>query len=101
MVAIYKNGNQVLSYKDKMISDNKIERLIGSNHYIYIKETNTYKLDLFKVCKLSKRVESKLDMKMIIIDIKTFNNNGKSISYLISWYNEQYEAKSYFLSDYN
>jgi len=27
MVVIYKNGNQVLSYKDKIISDNKIERI--------------------------------------------------------------------------
>jgi len=89
-----------------MISDNKIERLIGSNHYIYIKEADTYKLDLFKVCKPSRRIESKkedkkLDMKMITMDIETFNNNGKLIPYLISWYNEQHGAKSYFLSDYD
>jgi len=105
-VDIYKNAHKVLSYKDKMISENKIERLIGSNHYIYIKEADTYKLDLFTVCKPSRRIDfkkedTKLDMKIITMDIETFNNNGKLIPYLISWYNEQHGAKSYFLSDFN
>lgn len=105
-VDIYKKGNPVLSYKDKMISDNKIDRLIGSNHYIYVKEGDTYKLDLFTVCKPSRRIDfkkedKKLDMKIITMDIETFNNNGKLIPYLISWYNEQHGAKSYFLSDFD
>lgn len=104
-VAIFKNGNQVLSYKDKMISENKIERLIGSNQYIYTKEANTYTLDLFTVCKPTRKIEfkkedKKLDSKIITMDIETFNNNGKLIPYLISWYNEDHGAKSYFLTDF-
>jgi len=47
-----------------MISDNKIERL------------------------KSKKEDKKLDMKIITMYIKTFDNNGKLILYLISWYNE-------------
>ncbi len=39
-------------------------------------------------------------MKIITIDIKTFDNNEKLIFYLISWYNEQHRAKLYFLSNY-
>jgi len=104
-VEIYKKGHKVLSYKDKLISDNQIERLIGSNHYFYIKDGDTYRIDLFSVVKPARRIESKkedskVDKKIITMDIETFNNNGKLIPYLICWYNEHHGANSYFLSDF-
>jgi hypothetical protein len=104
-VDIIKSGNVLLSYKDKMIDENKFERFIGDNHYIYSLVDGNYKLDLFNVKKPTRRIKSlteekNLNDKIITMDIETFNHNGKMIPYLISWFSNK-GSNSYYLTDFN
>jgi len=109
-VEILKSAKVVLSYEDKLINENSFERIIGSKHYIYIKDNDSYKLDLFKVEKpsrfiLSKKIDKKLNDKIITLDIETFDKtdeNGiihKNV-YNISWYDGN-KTRSYYIKDYN
>jgi len=44
MLILYqKNGNLVLSIKNKLNNDNKLERFLRSNHYIFYK-VNEYEI---------------------------------------------------------
>jgi len=106
-VEIFKSGDVILSYIDKFIDDNKFERIIGSNHYIYVKSTNNeYKIDLFSVKKPSRRIkdvkiDEKINTKLITMDIETLNlENGDLKPYLVTWFDGNI-IKSYYLSNFN
>jgi len=108
-IEIFKNGKAILSYQDKMINDNTFERIIGSNHYIYIMENGKYKLDLFKVVKPvrfiePKKLDTKIIAKIITLDIETYDkidDHGitNKLIYNLSWFDGTI-SKSYYITDY-
>jgi len=108
-VNIFKLDNKILSYEDKMIDSNSFKRIIGSNHYIYIMQNGQYKLDLFKVIKpvrfiMAKKEESKMNEKIITLDIETYDKvDDKGITikhvYNLSWFDGT-KSMSYYLTDY-
>jgi len=105
-VDIIRTRNIALSYIDKYIDENKFERVIGNNHYIYIKDKDKYNLDLFTVKKPARRIQSvKIDKKrtnkIITMDLETLTlSNGTMKPYLVSWFDGSV-SKSYYLSDFN
>jgi len=109
-VDIFKLENKILSYVDKIIDSNSFERIIGSNHYIYILKNGNYKLDLFKVIKpvqfiKPKKEDKKLNEKIITFDIETYDRvdeHGITIKYVynITWF-DGINSNSYYLSDFN
>jgi len=109
-VDIFKSDKKILSYFDKMINTNSFERIIGSNHYIYIMKNGQYKLDLFKVIKpvqfiKPKNEAKKINEKIITLDIETYDkvdDHGITIKhvYNLSWFDGT-KTMSYYLTDYN
>lgn len=109
-VEILKSGKLVLTYKDKFINEQSFERIIGYNHYVYIKENDIFILDLFKVEKPvrfieSKKVDKNINEKIITLDIETYDKmdesgNIKKLVYNLSWYDGSI-TKSYYITDYN
>ena len=79
-----------------MISNNIIKRLIRSNHYIYIREGDTYKLNLFIIYKPSKRRESQKKIKKT--GYKNYNNKYRNF---LSDFNQNSETITYYLSTSN
>jgi len=82
-VEILKSGKLVLTYKDKFINEQSFERIIGYNHYVYIKENDIFILDLFKVEKPvrfidSKKVDKNINEKIITLDIETYDKMDES-----------------------
>jgi len=109
-VEILKSGKVILSYEDKLINENSFIRIIGYNHYIYIKDNDSFKLDLFKVEKTvrfieSKKVEKKLNDKIITLDIETYDKiDEQGIIYKhvynLTWFDGT-KTMSYYISDFN
>jgi len=109
-VEFLKSGKVILSYEDKIINANTFERIIGSNHYIYIIQNGKYKLDLFTVRKTvrfieSKKKDTKLNEKIITLDIETYDiidEQGithKNV-YNLSWFDGT-KSSSYYITEYN
>jgi len=109
-VDIIKSDKVILSYEDKVINSNTFERIIGSNHYIYINENGKYKLDLFSVKKPvrfieSKKLDDKLNDKIITLDIETYDKideQGITQKYVynLSWF-DGVKSMSYYITEFN
>lgn len=106
-VDIYNKGHIILSYEDRYLSDDRFERTIGRNYYLFIKHNGIFNLSLFKVTKPGKKInplkpqKPLTSNKIITMDFETFiNQDKKDVPYLVSWF-DGIKSRSYFLTDFN
>jgi hypothetical protein len=106
-VDIFKKGEVILSYVDRWLSNDRFERIIGKNNYLFIKHNDEFRLTLVKVHKSAKNINNLKPQKPLsknkiaTMDFETYKNlDGKLVPYLVCWY-DGVVSKSYFLSDYN
>jgi DNA polymerase type B, organellar and viral len=106
-VEIMRDGNLVLTYKDKKIDSNQFERFIGKNRYLFVRDGDEYKLSLLTVKKTGKNItqlkcEKPIkNYKIATMDFETFKDKeGKMTPYLVSWF-DGIVSNSYFLNDFN
>ncbi len=105
-VDIYNKGQLILSYEDRYLSDDRFERSIGKNIYLFIKHEGNYNLALLKVTKSAKKIahlkaqKPLKNSKIITMDFETFvNQQKKDVPYLVSWF-DGVKSRSYFLTDF-
>lgn len=104
-VEIIKDGMTVIKYTDYWIDENKFKRVIGENKEATFYFTRTGEFELFTIWKPSrfikrKRQSSKLDKKVVTLDIETYlNNDQEHIPYLIAYFDGD-QSHSFYLSEY-
>jgi hypothetical protein len=106
-VIIFRNGDPVIEYKDKLINKDQMVRTIGRNEYYYKLDG---KLELIAVKKLSSFIKpiyvsdkrSKLNEKFITLDMETRVIDGKHLPYAICWYkNYPKNWGKFYLTNYD
>jgi DNA polymerase type B, organellar and viral len=104
--SLYKKGNLLIKWLDKIVDDLTFTREIGKNQYTYVKniENNQYDLTLLTVKKSTKfftklQKDMNKDEKIVTMDIETMVVNNNHIPFLISIFDGN-ENKSYYLTDY-
>jgi hypothetical protein len=105
--SLYKKGNLLIKWIDKIIDELTFIREIGKNQYTYVKNINNniYELSLLTVKKSTKffdtlKKDETKDDKLITMDLETMVVNNNHTPFLISWFDGT-EVKSYYLTDYD
>ena len=99
-VTILRDGEPVLNYTDKKVSNNSFERTIGRNVYLY--EDNLLTLYTKKQSHgFIKQLHpaKNINEKFIAMDIETYNDGGVLKPYCVGIYGANL-CKSFYLSDY-
>ena len=99
-VTILRDGEPVLNYTDKKVSNNSFKRTIGRNVYLY--EDNLLTLYTKKQPQgFIKQLHpaKNINEKFIAMDIETYNHGGVLKPYCVGVYGENL-CKSFYLSDY-
>ncbi len=105
--SLYKKGNLLIKWFDKIVDDFTFIREIGKNQYTYVKNigNNQYDLTLLTVKKSTKyfnklQKDVNKDEKIVTMDLETMVVNNNHTPFLISWYDGT-NINSYYLSDFD
>jgi hypothetical protein len=100
LVTYFKNGFEILSFKDNKFSENKFLRKIGSKSLFFENGDKTMELLDLNTPFISKLKKDKTEVNnFITLDIETFVDNNIIIPYIISFY-DGVTSKSFYLTDY-